>query len=219
LGSWITKLSTSQISAMAHRLDAEVGAFRNRPLDTGPYPIVWADALVVKVQEAGRTVNVHVLVVTGVNAEGYREILGVEVATSEDKAGWLACWRSLVARRLSEVVLVILRCPPGARLGDQRDPTQGHLAAVSHPLPAGSLGQGGQLTSSLCVATLVRTIFDQPDATEVTAQFQRVTWALAGKLPKVAWHLEQAREDLLAFRHFPEGALAPDLEYQPPRSA
>jgi putative transposase len=52
------------------------------------------------------------------------------------------------------------------------------------------------------VATLVRTIFDQPDATEVEAQFQRVTEALAGKLPEAAEHLEQAREDLLAFRHF-----------------
>gem|GEM_PF-659235 len=97
----ITKLSKSQISEMAHSLDAEVKAFRTRPLDTGPYPIVWADALVVKVREAGGTANVHVLVVTGVNAEGHREILGVEVATSEDAAGWLACWRSLVARGLS----------------------------------------------------------------------------------------------------------------------
>jgi len=66
----ITKLSKSQISEMAHSLDAEVKAFRTRPLDSGPYPIVWADALVVKVREAGRTVNVHVLVVTGVNALG-----------------------------------------------------------------------------------------------------------------------------------------------------
>jgi len=56
---------------MAHSLDAEVKAFRTRPLDGGPYPIVWADALVVKVRAAGRTVNVHVLVVTGVNAEGH----------------------------------------------------------------------------------------------------------------------------------------------------
>jgi len=67
---------------MAHSLDAEVKALRNRPLDTGPYPIVWADALVVKVREAGRTVNIHALVVTGVNAEEHREILGVWVATS-----------------------------------------------------------------------------------------------------------------------------------------
>ena len=91
----------------------------------------------VKVREAGRTVNVHVLVVTGVNAEGHREILGVEVATSEDAAGWLACWRSLVARGLSGVVLVILRCAPGARRCDRGDPTRGHLAAVSYPLSAG----------------------------------------------------------------------------------
>jgi putative transposase len=65
------------------------------------------------------------------------------------------------------------------------------------------------------VATLVRTIFDQPDATEVEAQFQRVTEALPGQLPEAAEHLEQARCELLALPHFRKGALAPDLEFQP----
>jgi len=164
----ITKLSKSQISEMAHSLDAEVRAFRTRPLDGGPYPIVWADALVVKVREAGRTVNVHVLVVTGVNAEGHREILGVEVATSEDKAGWLACWRSLVARGLSGVVLVI------------SDAHQGLVDAIGETLPGVTwqrcrthylrdLLAKVAKSQQPWVATLVRTIVDQPDATEVTA--------------------------------------------------
>src|SRR5947207_7947885 len=102
----ITRLSRSQVSEMARDLDAQVEAFRNRPLDGGPYTFVAADALVLKVREGGRIVNVHALLATGVNAEGYREILGLHVTTAEDGAGWLAFFRDLVARGLSGVALV-----------------------------------------------------------------------------------------------------------------
>ena len=91
---------------MAKDLDTQVEAFRSRPLDAGPYTFVAADALVLKVRENGRVVSVHTLVAVGVNAEGYREILGVDVTSSEDGAGWLAFFRSLVARGLSGVRLV-----------------------------------------------------------------------------------------------------------------
>ena len=60
----------------------------------------------LKVREAGRVVNVHALIAVGVNAEGYREILGIDVSTAEDGAGWLTFWRSLTARGLSGVKLV-----------------------------------------------------------------------------------------------------------------
>jgi putative transposase len=72
---------------MAKELDAAVEAFRTRPLDAGPYTFVAADALVLKVREQGRVVNVHALIATAVNAEGYREILGIDVTTAEDGAG------------------------------------------------------------------------------------------------------------------------------------
>ena len=65
-----------------------------------------ADALVLEVREAGRTVNVHALIATGVNADGYREILGLHVTSAEDGAGWLAFFRDLTARGLSGVALV-----------------------------------------------------------------------------------------------------------------
>src|SRR5690348_3446557 len=77
-------LSKSQVSAMAAELDDMVEGFRSRPLDAGPYTFVWIDALTQKVREGGRTVNVHALIATGVNAAGYREILGIDVASSED---------------------------------------------------------------------------------------------------------------------------------------
>jgi hypothetical protein len=83
------------------------GSFRNRPLDAGPYTFVWLDALTQKAREGGRTVNVHCLIATGVNAAGYREMLGIDVTSSEDGAGWLAFLRGLAARGLSGVALVV----------------------------------------------------------------------------------------------------------------
>jgi putative transposase len=83
----ITRLSKSQVSTMAAELDAQVADFRTRPLDAGPYTFVAADALVLKVREGGRVVNVHALLATGVNGDGHREILGLQVTSAEDGAG------------------------------------------------------------------------------------------------------------------------------------
>jgi putative transposase len=80
----ITRLSKSHVSVMAAELDAVVADFRSRPLDQGPYTFVAADALVLKVREGGRVVNVHALVATGVNGDGHREILGLQVTSAED---------------------------------------------------------------------------------------------------------------------------------------
>ena len=111
----VTKLSKSQVSVMAAELDELVASFRSRPLDAWPYAFVWIDALTQKVREGGRTVNVHALVATGVNADGKRQILGLDVASSEDGAGWLAFLRGLAARGLSGVQLVISDCHHGLR--------------------------------------------------------------------------------------------------------
>jgi putative transposase len=122
----ITSLSKSQVSVMAKELDIAVEAFRTRPLDAGPYTFMAADALVLKVREAGRVVNVHALIAVGVNAEGYREILGVDVTTAEDGAGWLTILRSLTARGLSGVRLVT------------SDAHAGLLSAIGATLPGTS---------------------------------------------------------------------------------
>ncbi len=122
----VTRLSKSQVSIMAADLDAQVEAFRTRPLDQGPYTFVAADALVLKVRENGRVVNVHALVATGVNAEGYREILGLRITSGEDGAGWLAFFRDLVARGLTGVELVT------------SDAHAGLVAAIGATLPGAS---------------------------------------------------------------------------------
>ena len=111
----VTSLSKSQVSVMAAELDEMVEDFRSRPLDAGPYSFVWIDALTQKVREGGRTVNVHALIATAVNAGGRREILGLDVITTEDGAGWLAFLRGLVARGLSGVQLVTSDCHQGLR--------------------------------------------------------------------------------------------------------
>jgi putative transposase len=198
----ITSLSKSQVSELAKSLDGAVEQFRSRPLDGGPYRFVQADALTVKVREGGRTVIVHGLIATGVNADGHREILGFDVTSAEDGAGWLAFFRGLVARGLAGVVLVT------------SDAHAGLVAAIAATLPGASwqrcrthylrdLLTKVTKTSQPWVATLVRTIFDQPDPAEVAAQFDRVVGALDGKLPAAAEHLAAARDDLLAFTAVP----------------
>ena len=95
------------MSRICGELDEVVAAWRNRPLDRGPYTFVWIDALAMKVREGGRIVSTAVLVATGVNADGYREILGLDVGSAEDGATWTAFLRGLVARGLSGVKLVV----------------------------------------------------------------------------------------------------------------
>jgi len=91
---------------MARDLDEHVKQFRTRPLTDGPWTFVAADALTMKVREGGRVVKVAVMIATGVNADGYREILGIHLATIESGAGWLGFFRDLVARALIGVALV-----------------------------------------------------------------------------------------------------------------
>jgi putative transposase len=198
----VRQLSKSQVSEMATHLDAQVEAFRNRPLDSGHYTFVWLDALVIKVREAGRTVNVHALVAVGVNADGGREVLGLDVCSDEDGAGWLAFLRSLTARGLSGVRLVI------------SDAHRGLVSAVGAALPGAAwqrcrthylrnLLSKVPKSAQPWVATLVRTVFDQPDADAVRQQFTRVVTTIEAKFPTAAEHLDDARADLLAFTAFP----------------
>src|SRR3954462_1613640 len=199
----ITRLSKSQVSVMARELDAHVEDFRTRPLDAGPYTFVAADALTMKVREGGRVVNVHALGATGVNADGHREILGLDITSAEDGAGWLSFFRGLTARGLAGVALVT------------SDAHAGLVAAIGATLPgaswqrcrthyAANLMAVCPKSSWPWVRALLHSVYDQPDAASVHAQFDRVLDALADKLPKVAEHLEGARADVLAFTAFPQ---------------
>ena len=108
-------ISKSQVSRICGELDRVVDSFLDRPLAGGAYCYLWLDALSQKVREEGRIVNVSVVVGTAVNAEGKREIVGLDVGTSEDGAFWLSFLRSLVARGLSGVELVVSDAHQGLR--------------------------------------------------------------------------------------------------------
>jgi transposase-like protein len=199
----IDGISKSQVSLLAKTLDAEVEAFRNRPLDAGPYTYVQVDALTQRVREEGRIVNVACVLAVGVNADGRREVLGVDVITTEDGAGWTAFLRNLVARGLSGVELVT------------SDAHEGLKAAIAAVLPGATwqrcrthfmrnlLTRVPKSSQSL-VATLVRSIFEQPDATQVLEQHARVVDQLADRFPAAAELLIDAGPDLLAFAAFPK---------------
>ncbi len=196
-------LSKSQVSAMTKSLDAAVEAFRTRPLDQGPYPYVWLDALVVKSREMGRVVNVAVIVATAVNREGRKGILGLDVVTSEGGAGWEAFLRGLVARGLNGVQLVV------------SDAHEGLKNAVAKVLPGASWQRcrthfmRNLLTrvpkrAQEPVAALVRSIFAQADAAETRAQHGRVVEQLAERFPEAAELLIAAEDEILAFADFPK---------------
>lgn len=200
----ITGLSKSQVSEMAKDLDEHVEQFRTRRLDdTGPFTFVAADALVLKVREGGRVVGVHALVATGVNVDGHREILGLQVTTSEDGAGWLGFFRDLVARGLTGVRLVTSDAHAGlvAAIGATLDGAAWQRCRTHY---AANLMSVTPKSSWPWVKALLHSIYDQPDADAVHAQFDRVLDALENKLPAVAEHLEGARADILAFTAFPK---------------
>jgi transposase-like protein len=116
----MTGISKSQVSRLCQELDAEVERFRTRPL-SGPYPYVWWDATFVKVRQHGRVVSMAVVIAIGVTMSGEREVLGLDVGPSEDGAFWLQFLRSLLARGLQDVQLVI---------SDAHQGLKGAIAAV-----------------------------------------------------------------------------------------
>ena len=200
----VNALSKSQVSRMATELDEQVEAFRHRPLGVaGPFTFVAADALSMKVREGGRVVNAVVLLATGVNGDGHREVLGMRVATSETGAAWNEFFADLVARGLAGVRLVTSDAHAGLKdaiaanlPGATWQRCRTHYAANLMGITPKSMWPA--------VKAMLHSVYDQPDATAVNAQFDRLLDYVSEKLPAVAEHLGDARADILAFTTFPK---------------
>jgi transposase-like protein len=198
----IDGISKSQVSEIAKQLDVIVNDFRTRSLLGREYPFVWLDAIAMRVREGGHIVNVAVVVATGVNTDGYREILGIDVFTGECEAAWLEFLRSLVDRGLSGVELII------------SDAHTGLVAAIRAACPGASwqrcrthfmtniLAKVPKSAQAL-VATLIRSIFQELDAESVWARLWAVVQQLEVRFPEAALSLDDAAHDILAFTAFP----------------
>lgn len=195
-------ISKSQVSRLAGQLDELVEEFRNRPLDSGPYTYVWLDAHVQRCREGGRIVNVAVVTAIGVNADGHREVLGLDVITAETGAGWTAFLRGLVARGLSGVQLVV------------SDAHEGLKDAIASALPGASWQRcrthfmRNLLTrvpkaSQQMVASLVRSVFAQESQQAAWDQLGRVVDQLEAHFGDASTLLDAASPDVLAYTSFP----------------
>ena len=194
-------ISKSEVSRICAELDRDLEAFGTRKLE-GAFPSVFCDATYVKARVRGRVVSRAVVVATGVSVTGDREVLGVEVGDSEDGAFWTSFLRSLRARGLSGLRLVVSDHHLGLEaaiasvfIGSSWQRCRVHfMRNVLAKVPK---------ASSEMVAAAIRTIFAQPDAAHVASQMDEITHMLAPKFPGVASMLADAREDLLAFAAFP----------------
>jgi putative transposase len=193
-------ISKSQVSRLCEEIDEKVKTFLNRPIE-GDWPYLWIDATYVKVRQNGRIVSVAVIVAVGVNSDGRREILGLDIGPSEAETFWTGFLRKLARRGLRGVKLVI------------SDAHEGIKAAVAKVFNAtwqrcrvhfmrNVLAHAGRQGRRV-VSAFIATAFAQNDAEAARTQWRRVADQLRPKLPKLAAFLDQAETDVLAYMTFP----------------
>ena len=177
-----------------------VKAVLDRPIE-GDWPYLWIDATYLKVRQAGRIVSVAVIVAVGVNTDGRREVLGMDIGPSEAETFWTAFLRKLARRGLRGVKLVI------------SDAHEGIKAAVAKILTAtwqrcrvhfmrNVLAHAGR-SGRRVVSAFIATAFAQDDAKQACVQWRRVADQLRPKVPKLAALMDEAEPDVLAYMSFP----------------
>lgn len=201
-GLGLDGISKSEVSRICGELDPLVEAFRSRRLTT-EYPYVWLDATYHKVRIDGRVVSQATVVAIGVTLDGERQILGVDVGASEDRSFWTAFLRSLVKRGLAGVRLVISDAHEGLKqaIGTVLNGAAWQRCRVH--FMRNLLATVPQAMREP-IAAIVRTIFAQPDHASAMTQLRKVADGLRARLPQAAALLEEAAEDILAHKHFPE---------------
>ena len=194
------RVSRSEVSRICALLDEQVEAFRQRPLE-GRYPYLFLDAKVEKVRDGGRVVPKCVVIAHAVHETGRREIIGLDVGEAETEAFWREFLRSLVARGLAGVELVVSDAHEGLKAAIARKLACPWQRCTVHFL-RDCLGHARRDQHGL-LAALIRPVFNQPDRDEARARLQEALTQLERPLPKVAALLEQAEEEILAFYRFP----------------
>jgi putative transposase len=193
-------ISKSQVSRLCEEIDERVHTFLDRPIE-GDWPYIWIDATYLKVRQNGRIVSVAAILAVGVNADGRREILGLDIGASEAATFWTEFLRKLTRRGLRGVKLVI------------SDAHEGIKAAVSKVLCAtwqrcrvhfmrNALAHAGK-TQRRVVSAFVGTAFAQDDETAAKAQWRQVADHLRPRVPKLAAFMDAAETDVLAYMTFP----------------
>ncbi|EPZ51599.1 IS256 family transposase, partial [Alicyclobacillus acidoterrestris] len=198
----IQGISKSEVSRICKELDDVVQDFKNRPLE-GTYPYLWLDATFPKVREGGRVQSMAFVIAIGVRNTGEREVLGFDIGTSEDGAFWLTFIRSLIARGLRGVQLVISDAHEGLRSAIASALTGATWQRCRVHTMRNILSQVPRASQAM-VSSIVRTIFAQPTQEAAKQQLSVVVKQLQGKFPKAMGVLERAEEDVLAYMGFPK---------------
>jgi transposase-like protein len=194
-------ISKSQVSKLCQEIDERVASFLERPLE-GDWPYLWLDATYLKVRREGRVVSVAVVLAIGVNADGRREVLGMDIGLSEAETFWVEFLRKLRRRGLTGVKLVVSDAHEGLKaavtkvLGATWQRCRVHFV---RNLMAHAGKQGRRL-----IAAFIDTAFAQPDVTSAKAQWRQVADQMRPKLPKLATIMDEAEDDVLAYMTFPK---------------
>ncbi len=194
-------ISKSQVGRLCEEIDVKVKAFLDRPIE-GDWPYLWIDATYLKVRRGGRIVSVAVIIAVGVNTDGRREVLGLEIGTSEAEPIWTKFLRKLTRRGLRGVKLVI------------SDAHEGIKATVSKVLSAtwqrcrahfmrNVLAHAGK-SGRRVVSTFIATAFAQDTAEAASGQWRAVADQIRPRVPKLATIMDEAEPDVLAYMTFPK---------------
>ena len=195
-----TGVSKSQVSRLCQEIDERVGAFLDRPIE-GEWPYLWIDATYVKVRQDGRIVSVAVIVAVGVNTDGRREVLGMDVGPSEAETFWTDFLRKLARRGLRGVKLVISDAHAGIKASVSKVMNATWQRCRVHFM-RNVLAHAGR-SGRRVVSAFIATAFAQDDAEAARQQWRRVADQLRPKVPKLATLMDTAEPDVLAYMGFP----------------
>ena len=195
-----TGVSKSQVSRLCQEIDERVGAFLDRPIE-GEWPYLWIDATYVKARQDGRIVSVAVIVAVGVNSDGRREVLGMDVGPSEAETFWTAFLRKLARRGLRGVKLVISDAHEGIKASVAKVMSATWQRCRVHFM-RNVLAHAGR-SGRRVVSAFIATAFAQDDDEAARVQWRKVADQLRPKVPKLAALMDTAEPDVLAYMGFP----------------